>query len=130
MLVVGGFPLDKAKRKQFSYLRRKKRVRRKVNGTIERPRLAVNRSLKHIYAQIIDDENGVTLVHASSLSPELKDNTTNSGKIEVAQNVGQLIAQKAKERNIEGVIFDRAGYLYHGRIKALAEAAREGGLKF
>lgn len=122
--------MDKAKRKQFSYLRRKKRVRRKVNGTIERPRLAVNRSLKHIYAQIIDDENGVTLVHASSLSPELKDNTTESGKIEVAQNVGQLIAQKAKERNIEGVIFDRAGYLYHGRIKALAEAAREGGLKF
>lgn len=122
--------MDKAKRKQFSYLRRKKRVRRKINGTIERPRLAVNRSLKHIYAQIIDDENGETLVHASSLSPEVKGNTTDSGKIEIAQNVGQLIAQKAKERNIEGVIFDRAGYLYHGRIKALAEAAREGGLKF
>ncbi|MYB64418.1 50S ribosomal protein L18 [Candidatus Poribacteria bacterium] len=130
MLVTGGFRLDKAKRKQFSYLRRKKRVRRKINGTIERPRLAVNRSLKHIYAQIIDDENGETLVHASSLSPEVKGNTTDSGKIEIAQNVGQLIAQKAKERNIEGVIFDRAGYLYHGRIKALAEAAREGGLKF
>ena len=130
MLVTGGFPLDKAKRKQFSYLRRKKRVRRKVNGTIERPRLAVNRSLKHIYAQIINDENGETLAHASSLSPEVRGNTTDSGKIEIAQNVGQLIAQKAKERNIEGVIFDRAGYLYHGRIKALAEAAREGGLKF
>lgn len=130
MLVTGGFRLDKAKRKQFSYLRRKKRVRRKINGTIERPRLAVNRSLKHIYAQIIDDENGETLVHASSLSPEVKGNATDSGKIEIAQNVGQLIAQKAKERNIEGVIFDRAGYLYHGRIKALAEAAREGGLKF
>ncbi len=130
MLGTGGFRLDKAKRKQFSYLRRKKRVRRKINGTIERPRLAVNRSLKHIYAQIIDDENGETLVHASSLSPEVKGNTTDSGKIEIAQNVGQLIAQKAKERNIEGVIFDRAGYLYHGRIKALAEAAREGGLKF
>ncbi len=135
MLVTGGFPLDKAKRKQFSYLRRKKRVRRKINGTIERPRLAVNRSLKHIYAQIIDDENGETLVHASSLSPEVRGNTADSGdspsgKIEIAQNVGQLIAQKAKEQNIEGVIFDRAGYLYHGRIKALAEAAREGGLKF
>lgn len=135
MLVTGGFPLDKAKRKQFSYLRRKKRVRRKINGTIKRPRLAVNRSLKHIYAQIIDDENGETLAHASSLSPEVRGNTadsgtTHSGKIEIAQNVGQLIAQKAKERNIEGVIFDRAGYLYHGRIKALAEAAREGGLKF
>ena len=130
MLVAGGFPLDKAKRKQFSYLRRKKRVRRKINGTIERPRLAVNRSLKHIYAQIIDDEKGVTLAHASSLSPELKGNAPDSGKIKIAQNVGQLIAQKAKERNIEGVIFDRAGYLYHGRIKALAEAAREEGLKF
>ena len=130
MLDAGGFPLDKAKRKQFSYLRRKKRVRRKVNGTIERPRLAVNRSLKHIYAQIIDDENGKTLAHASSLSPAVKENTTGSGKIEIAQNVGQLIAQKAKEQKIEGVIFDRAGYLYHGRIKALAEAAREGGLKF
>lgn len=122
--------MDKAKRKQFSHLRRKKRVRRKVNGTIKRPRLSVNRSLKHIYAQIIDDENGRTLAHASSLSPELKDKTTESGKIEVAQNVGQLIAQKAKEQNIEGVIFDRAGYLYHGRVKALADAARDGGLKF
>ena len=122
--------MDKAKRKQFSHLRRKKRVRRKVSGTIERPRLSVNRSLKHIYAQIIDDENGRTLAHASSLSPELKGNTTESGKIEVAQSVGQLIAQKAKEQNIEGVIFDRAGYLYHGRVKALADAARDGGLKF
>lgn len=122
--------MDKAKRKQFSHLRRKKRVRRKINGTIERPRLAVNRSLKHIYAQIIDDENGETLAHASSLSPEVKGNATDSGKIEIAQTVGQLIAQKARERNIEGVIFDRSGYLYHGRIKALADAAREGGLKF
>ena len=122
--------MDKAKRKQFSYLRRKKRVRRKVNGTVERPRLAVNRSLKHIYAQIIDDENGETLAHASSLSPEVKGDSADSGKTEIAQNVGHLIAQKAKEQNIEGVIFDRSGYLYHGRIKALAEAAREGGLKF
>lgn len=122
--------MDKAKRKQFSYLRRKKRVRRKVSGTIERPRLAVSRSLKHIYAQIIDDEKGTTLAHASSLSPELKEKDVESGKIDVAQSVGQLIAQKAKEQNIEGVIFDRAGYLYHGRVRALAEAAREGGLKF
>ncbi len=105
-------------------------MRRKVNGTIERPRLSVNRSLKHIYAQIIDDENGKTLAHASSLSPEVKDKTAQEGKIEVAQSVGQLIALKAKEQNIEGVIFDRAGYLYHGRVKALADAARDGGLKF
>lgn len=122
--------MEKTKRKQMSYLRRKKRVRRKISGTSERPRLSVNRSLKHIYAQIIDDENGKTLAHASSLSAEVKGNASDGGKIQVAQNVGQLIAQKAKEHQIEGVIFDRGGYLYHGRVKALAEAAREEGLKF
>ena len=122
--------MEKTKRKQLSHLRRKKRVRRKVSGTSQRPRLSVSRSLKHIYAQIIDDENGTTLAHASSLSPELTENSSDSGKIQTAQSVGQLIAEKAKEHQIEGVIFDRGGYLYHGRIKALAEAAREGGLKF
>lgn len=122
--------MEKIKRKQMSHLRRKKRVRRKISGTSQRPRLSVNRSLKHIYAQIIDDENGKTLAHASSLSPELKGNASEGGKVQVAQSVGQLIAQKAKEHQIEGVIFDRSGYLYHGRVKALAEAAREGGLKF
>lgn len=122
--------MEKMKSKQMSHLQRKKRVRRKINGTSQRPRLSVNRSLKHIYAQIIDDENGKTLAHASSLSPEVKGNTGEEGKIKVAQSVGQLIAQKAKEHQIEGVIFDRSGYLYHGRVKALAEAAREEGLKF
>ncbi len=122
--------MDKTKRKQEGYLRRKKRVRRKINGTIQRPRLSVSKSLKHIYAQIIDDEKGNTLAHASSLSPEVKGNASEGGKIQIAQSVGQLIAQKAKENQIEGVIFDRGGNLYHGRIKALAEAAREGGLKF
>ena len=122
--------MDKSKRKQNSHLRRKRRVRRKISGTTQRPRLSVNRSLKHIYAQIIDDENGKTLAHASSLSPEVRDNATEGGKIQVAKDVGQLIAQKAKEQQIEGVVFDRSGNLYHGRIKALAEAAREGGLKF
>lgn len=122
--------MEKTKRKQMSLLRRKKRVRRKVSGTSQRPRLCVSRSLKHIYAQIIDDENGRTLVHASSLSPEIKTNTSEGGKIQTAQSVGQLIAQKAKENQIDGVVFDRSGHLYHGRIKALAEAAREGGLKF
>ena len=122
--------MEKMKSKQMSHLRRKKRVRRKINGTSQRPRLSVNRSLKHIYAQIIDDENGKTLAHASSLSPEVKGNTSEDGKTKVAQSVGQLIAQKAKEHQIEGVIFDRSGYLYHGRVKALAEAAREEGLKF
>ncbi len=122
--------MEKMKSKQMSHLRRKKRVRRKISGTSQRPRLSVNRSLKHIYAQIIDDENGKTLAHASSLSPEVKGNNSEEGKIKVAQSVGQLIAQKAKEHQIEGVIFDRSGYLYHGRVKALAEAAREEGLKF
>lgn len=122
--------MDKAKKKQNSHLRRRRRVRRKISGTLERPRLSVSRSLKHIYAQIIDDENGQTLAHASSLSPELKGDTADGGKIQVAKNVGQLIAQKAKEHQIEGVVFDRGGNLYHGRIKALAEAAREDGLKF
>lgn len=122
--------MDKSKRKQNSHLRRKRRVRRKISGTTQRPRLSVSRSLKHIYAQIIDDENGKTLAHASSLSPEVRDNSIEGGKIQVAKDVGQLIAQKAKEQQIEGVVFDRGGNLYHGRIKALAEAAREGGLKF
>lgn len=122
--------MDKTKKKQLSHFRRKKRVRKKVNGSLQRPRLSVSRSLKHIYAQIIDDETGNTLAHASSLSPEVKADTTESGKIQIAQNVGELIAQMAKEKQIEGVIFDRGGYLYHGRIKALADAARGAGLKF
>lgn len=122
--------MDKTKKKQLSHLRRKKRVRKKVSGSLQRPRLSVTRSLKHIYAQIIDDETGNTLVHASSLSPEVKADATDGGKMQIAQNVGQLIAQKAKENQIGGVIFDRSGYLYHGRIKALADAARGEGLKF
>ena len=122
--------MEKTKRKQMSHLRRRRRIRRKINGTGQRPRLSVSRSLKHIYAQIIDDENGKTLAHASSLSPEIKENVAESGKVKIAQSVGQLIAEKAKEHQIEGVIFDRGGHLYHGRIKALAEAAREEGLKF
>ncbi len=122
--------MEKTKRKQMSHIRRRRRIRRKINGTGQRPRLSVSRSLKHIYAQIIDDENGKTLAHASSLSPEIKENVAEGGKIKIAQSVGQLIAEKAKEHQIEGVIFDRGGHLYHGRIKALAEAAREEGLKF
>ena len=122
--------MDKTKKKQLSHFRRKKRVRKKVSGSLQRPRLSVNRSLKHIYAQIIDDETGKTLAHASSLSPEVNADVDEGGKIQIAQNVGQLIAQKAKENQIEGVIFDRSGYLYHGRIKALADAARGEGLKF
>ena len=118
------------KKKRLNHQRRRGRVRRKISGTGTRPRLAVFRSLKHIYAQLINDELGVTVAEASSLSPELKENLSNGGNIAAAESVGTLIAQKAKHEGIEGVVFDRGGHLYHGRIKALAEAARAGGLKF
>ena len=118
------------KKKRMGHLRRRKRVRQKISGTGNRPRLAVFRSLKHIYVQLINDELGETLAEASTLSPELKDNLSNGGNIAAAESVGALIAQKAKQREIEGVVFDRGGHLYHGRIKALAEAARAEGLKF
>lgn len=118
------------KKKRMGHLRRRKRVRQKVSGTGNRPRLAVFRSLKHIYAQLINDELGETVVEASTLSPELKENLSNGGNIAAAESVGTLIAQKAKQREIEVVVFDRGGHLYHGRIKALAEAARAEGLKF
>lgn len=118
------------KKKRMGHLRRRKRVRQKVSGTGNRPRLAVFRSLKHIYAQLINDELGETVAEASTLSPELKENLSNGGNIAAAESVGALIAQKAKQREIESVVFDRGGHLYHGRIKALAEAARAEGLKF
>ena len=103
-------------------------IRRKVRGTADRPRLAVFRSNKEIYAQVIDDVNGVTLAGASSL---IKDITSAGGnKSEKSKLVGQEIAKRAKEKGVESVVFDRGGYKYHGRIKALAEAAREGGLNF
>ena len=115
------------KKKSLARLKIKRRVRGKVAGTAERPRLSVFRSNKQIYAQIIDDLNGVTLASASSLS-----NASAKGqpKIEQAASVGKMIAETAKKAGIESVVFDRNGYLYHGRVKQLAEAAREGGLKF
>lgn len=118
------------KKKRMSHLRRRKRVRRKISGTEGRPRLSVFRSSKHIYAQLINDERGVTIAEASTLSPELKENLTNGGNVKAAESVGALIAQKAKQQEIEAVVFDRGGHLYHGRIKALAEAAKAEGLKF
>lgn len=118
------------KKKRMSHLRRRKRIRQKISGTGNRPRLSVFRSLKHIYAQLIDDELGVTITEASTLSPELKEIVEKGGNIEAAQRVGALLAQKAKQHEIEVAIFDRGGHLYHGRIRALAEAAREEGLKF
>ena len=109
-------------------LRIKRRIRKKVSGTPERPRLTVFRSNTQIYVQFIDDLKGVTLAHASSSEKEISEKTKIT-KIEQARLVGQLAAKVAKEKGITDVVFDRNGYLYHGRIKALAEAAREGGLK-
>jgi large subunit ribosomal protein L18 len=118
-------------------LRRKKRVRKKIFGYPERPRVSVFRSHKHIYAQIINDVEGHTLVALSSLSPEvrtkveeLKSKGEIKGKADVARLVGRMLAEKAKEKGITKVVFDRGGYKYHGRVKALAEGLREGGLEF
>ena len=106
---------------------RQKRVRAKVTGTEARPRLSVFRSLNNIYAQLIDDTKGVTIASASTLDKEVK---TQASNIEAAKEVGTLIAKRAAEKKIDTVVFDRNGYLYHGKVKALAEAAREAGLKF
>ena len=117
-------------RKKLTRLKRKNRVRSHVIGTSERPRLNVFRSLKHIYAQTIEDATGKTLVSASTLSSELKGSLRHPGNVEAAKKVGELIAKKCLEKGIQKVVFDRSGYLYHGRIKALAEAARTSGLIF
>lgn len=104
------------------------RIRKKVKGTPERPRLAIFRSLNHVYAQVIDDVNGVTLCSASSV--EKSAGIGNGGNIDAAKSVGKLIAERAKEKGVSSVVFDRGGYIYHGRVKSLAEAAREAGLQF
>ncbi len=116
--------------KNIARKRRHKRVRRKVMGTAERPRLNVYRSLRHIYAQIVDDINSHTLVSASSLDKEIKEGITTGGNWEAAQKVGELLARRAMEKNIDKVIFDRGGYHYHGRVKALAEEVRQAGIEF
>lgn len=108
--------------------KRHARIRAKLAGTAERPRLNVFRSNKHIYAQLIDDTKGVTLLSASTLDKEF--NLESTGNIEAAQKVGELIAKRALEKGYKAVVFDRGGYLYHGRVKALADAARENGLEF
>lgn len=110
--------------------KRHSRLRVKLMGTTEAPRFAVYRSTKHIYAQIIDDIKGVTLVSASSVDPELKSKISHGGNIEAAKLVGELIAKRAAKAKIKDVVFDRGGFLYHGRVSALADAAREGGLNF
>ena len=110
--------------------RRKKRFQKKIRGTTERPRLCVYRSNKHIYAQIVDDQETRTLAAVSTLSKELASLADKRATKEAAQKVGELIAKKAQERNIQKVVFDRNGFLYHGRIQAVADAAREAGLEF
>ncbi len=110
--------------------RRKTRIRKKIFGTEDRPRLSVFRSAKHIYAQLVVDATGSTILAASSLSPELKGEIGDLKKSDAARKVGQLIGLKAVQKNIRKVVFDRNGFLYHGRIKALAEGARESGLEF
>lgn len=110
--------------------RRKLRIRRKISGTPERPRLTVFRSLKHIYAQVVDDVAGKTLAHASTLSKDVKGFADEATKSDAAKKVGQTIAEQLKAKGVTKVVFDRNGYLFHGRIKALADGAREGGLEF
>jgi large subunit ribosomal protein L18 len=118
------------KKKRAHLLRRHLRLRRRLSGSPERPRLSVYRSLKHVYAQVIDDLSGRTLVSASTQSEALKGTLKSSGNSDAAAKVGELLAARAKEAGITAVAFDRGGRKYHGRIKALAEAARKGGLKF
>jgi len=110
--------------------RRKLRIRKRVNGTIERPRLTVFRSAKHIYAQVIDDTTGNTLAHASTLSKDIKGSLEEDNKTAAAKKVGTLIATLCKSKQISKVVFDRNGYMYHGRVSALAQAARDAGLEF
>lgn len=111
-------------------LKRHRRVRAKISGTAERPRLNVFRSLKHIYAQLVDDEAGHTLAAASTVEPTFRQSHRTGGNREAARVVGALIAERAKAKGITRVVFDRGGFKYHGRVAALADAAREGGLQF
>jgi large subunit ribosomal protein L18 len=117
----------KRERRERAHLR----VRSRVRGTAERPRLAVYKSLKYIYAQVIDDQRGTTLVAATSADPEIKSQLTGSAATQAAAKlVGQVVAERAKAKGIDQVVFDRGGYIYHGNVKAVAEAAREKGLQF
>jgi large subunit ribosomal protein L18 len=110
--------------------RRKLRIRRKINGTSDKPRLSVFRSAKHIYAQVVDDVAGTTVAHASTLSRDVRTDISEASKLDAAKKVGHSIAKLLLAKGIEKVVFDRNGYLYHGRVRALADAARAAGLKF
>ncbi len=120
----------KSKKKLEPRIKRKIRIREKISGTKDRPRMCVYRSLKHLYVQIIDDEEGRTLVSASTLGNDFDANLKNKKNLEAAKALGKLIAEKAKSLGITKVVFDRNGYKYHGRVKSIADAAREAGLIF
>ena len=122
--------MDKAKQKQLARRRRHARVRRRVHGTPERPRLTVFRSLKHIHAQVVDDTQHHTLVAASTLDAEVRGQLGDKDKSAQAEVVGQVLAERALRAGVERVVFDRGGYKYHGRVKSLADAARKAGLEF
>jgi large subunit ribosomal protein L18 len=117
-------------RKRQLRVRRKKSIRKRIRGIPERPRLSVFRSSKHMYAQIIDDSIGTTIVTASTLSQEVKDKIKGIKKKDAAEVVGEVVAKRAIEKGVKKVVFDRNGFMYHGRVKALAEGARKGGLEF
>jgi len=120
---------DKNKIKTALRLKKARRIKSRMSGTAEKPRLVVFRSLKHIYAQLVDDVSGNTLVTSSTAGKELKDKGSSGGKIELSKLVGMRLADEAKKKKITAAVFDRNGYLYHGRVKAVAEGARENGLK-
>ena len=122
--------MGSAQQRQAMRVKRKKRIRRKVQGTAERPRLTVFRSARHIYAQVIDDQQGQTLAAASTMEKELRDRNDFENKKAAAGEIGKRIAQRAANRGITTVVFDRNGYKYHGRVKAVSESARENGLDF
>ena len=112
--------------KRLARIKRHKRVRKNISGSSERPRLCIFRSLKHIYAQVIDDSKGITLVSLSTLNPEIKKKEKYQGNIKAAETLGSLLAKKLEEKGIKKVVFDRGGYLYHRRVKAVAESTRKG----
>jgi large subunit ribosomal protein L18 len=122
--------MPRIKTKEEARHQRKKRIRKSISGTSSKPRLSVYRSLSHIYAQAIDDRSGRTILAASSLDEDIKGKIKSSGNKAAAKMVGELVARRCKEKGIDTVVFDRGGYLYHGRVKALADAARAAGLKF
>lgn len=122
--------MDKQKAKKLGLERRKRRVRAKVSGTPERPRLSVHRTNAHIYAQVINDVDAATICSASTLDPEFRETGKLGSNKEAAEFVGELVARRALEKGIDTVVFDRSGRLYHGRVKALADGARNAGLKF